>query len=140
MRKILLIGLVFAGVACKTPQKAMKNSNEDITTAKWQLVEMKDVEDVKPLFQDNLPYFELDVANERISGFAGCNHFNGAFKMANGKIEVNGPLAMTKKLCMDNGENSIIKLFNNADSYQIGNKELILYTEGAKVLSFKPYN
>lgn len=137
MRKILLIGLVFAGVACKTPQNSMKNNKEDILSPKWQLAGMKDIDDLKPLFHDNLPYFELDLANERISGFAGCNHFNGAFKLANGKIEVNGPLAITKKFCLDNGENAFIKLFTNADSYQHSNQLLFFFMDDDKVLTFR---
>lgn len=137
MRKLLLIGLVLAGVACKTPKNLMKNNKEEIPTGKWQLAEMKDVETLASLFQDNLPYLELDPTNERINGFAGCNHFNGAYKLKEGKIEVNGPLAMTKKFCMDNGENAFVKLFVNADAYELKGEELTFYLEGDKVLKFK---
>lgn len=137
MKKLLLIGLILAGVSCSTSKKTKMSANENtMPTGKWTLVEMSGKTELAKLFQVEMPYFELNTEDSSLSGFAGCNRFFGKFKMSNGLIVENGPLGMTKMYCQDNGEDEFIKHFNSANSYELKKGVLTLLVDKEAVLRF----
>lgn len=94
----------------------------------WVLYELNGEKISPEKFPREFPHFEFDLAQQKMSGFAGCNHVNGniSFDYRTIKIE---PLISTKMYCSEtsNIENEILKILRNNPVYHI--KDLHLYLE-----------
>src|SRR5690625_7366039 len=67
--------------------------------------------------------------DETVSGFSGCNHFNGLYKLAGEKkMKFNENMAVSLKACldMDVDERRFLDVFPAADRYIDGGDHLIL--------------
>lgn len=78
--------------------------------------------------QEKEQYFILN-SDGNISGFAGCNHFNGKYELKKeNRISINENLGFTKKLCPDVeiDEGAFLKILLLADNYTIKGDLLFL--------------
>lgn len=78
--------------------------------------------------QEKEQYFILK-SDGNILGFAGCNQFNGKYKLYNrNRISINENLGFTKKLCpdVDIDENAFLKILILADNYTMNDDILFL--------------
>ena len=103
------------------------NDNQ-IVNKYWKLktLEGKNIEMAKN--QAKAQYFILK-SDGTITGFAGCNHFSGTFKLEDGnRIHFNENMAVTMKICPDVNvnENEFLKVFNLTDNYTINGNTLNL--------------
>lgn len=75
-------------------------------------------------------YLQLNAAEERAEGQAGCNRFRGSFTLpAAGELRF-GPLLATKMACPDlNTETAFLTALNNARRYRISADTLYLHGE-----------
>jgi heat shock protein HslJ len=72
-----------------------------------------------------------------LSGFTGCNDFNGNFSLDGTKINLD-PGAMTKKACEGSGENDFLGALQQVSNFKV-NKDKLTLLDGAKeLLSFVP--
>lgn len=97
-----------------------KNDNE-IVNKYWKLktLEGKSIEMAEN--QEREQYFILK-SDGTVSGFAGCNQFNGQFKLSEGnRIRFNENLGLTMKSCpdVDINENEFMEVFKLTDNYTI---------------------
>lgn len=97
-----------------------ENENE-IVNKYWKLktLEGKDIEMTKN--QEKEQYFILN-SDGTVSGFAGCNQFNGQFELSDGnRIRFNENLALTMKICpdVDINEGEFMEVFKLTDNYTI---------------------
>lgn len=126
MRNLFLAAISIATIlfSC-SPMK--ENNSADTSTEKqivnkyWKLtiLEGKAVKMTKS--QEKEQFFILK-SDGKINGFAGCNNFNGAYKLEKGnRIRIDKNLAVTMKLCNDAGikEREFLEVFNLADNYNI---------------------
>jgi len=94
----------------------------------WALVEVNGKKLSPDLFPHEFPHFEFDLAQQKMSGFAGCNQVNGSlhFGFRNMIIE---PLISTRMYCSETSqiENEILNILRNKPTYHI--KDLKLYIE-----------
>lgn len=135
--KLHLITFVFAAIILNScgPSKSTDSMNKDNskfsvipTETFWQLesLEGKDFSDFQN--NDSKIGFTLFEDNNRISGFAGCNHFFGTYNFEEGnRIGFSG-LGSTKMACPDVGfnENEFLKIFGLADNYTLNGNTLSL--------------
>ncbi len=77
-------------------------------------------------------------ADGKLSGLAGCNRFNGDYKLHNAKLSV-GPLAVTKKACLPeiNGQEiQFLNAISSVDNFSFDAKNsLILKTADGKIIT-----
>ncbi len=104
----------------------------------WLLTKIKGA--VVEAAQVNTPQMEIHLRDGRIHGNDGCNSFNGAITQIGQKELRFGPIAATKKFCVNNME--LPKQFHAAlakvQSYSIQNNSLALFNAaGDEVLTFK---
>jgi len=72
-----------------------------------------------------------------LSGFTGCNNFNGKFSLDGTKMNLD-PGAMTKKACEGSGENDFLGALQQVSNFKV-NKDKLTLMDGAKeLLSFVP--
>jgi heat shock protein HslJ len=78
--------------------------------------------------QEREQYFMLK-SDGTVSGFAGCNYFNGTYTLKEGmRLKFEENMALTMKACPDIEENEteFLKVFTLADNYTIANDKLSL--------------
>ena len=78
-----------------------------------------------------------------LSGFSGCNNYNGGYKLTGnttefGKTITIGPLASTAMYCADtaNLESSYLSILQQTQTYSITNDKMLLRGAGLAVLSY----
>ncbi len=84
------------------------------------------------------PRLEINLTNQQVYGFDGCNEFNGNIeKIDTGKIEI-GDMNSTLKACDElNVSDSFNQAFSKIATYQLKNLELTFYDKnGVEVLAF----
>jgi len=79
-----------------------------------------------------------------LSGFAGCNNYNGKYVLSGqttefGKAISIGPIASTKMYCADtmNLETTYLTILQNTNTYSINNNTMITRSTGLDQLSFE---
>lgn len=103
------------------------NDNE-IVNKYWKLIELDGQEVQMADNQEREQYFMLK-SDGSITGFAGCNHFNGEYELFEGnRISMNKNMAMTLMLCpdVDVDESAFLNVFELTDNYTIKDKILSL--------------
>jgi heat shock protein HslJ len=135
--KLHLITFIFTAIVLNScgPSKSTDPMSNDTTVFSeiptetfWQLesLEGKDFSNFKN--GDNKVGFTLFEADNRISGFAGCNHFFGTYNFEEGnRIGFSG-LGSTKMACpsVEFNENEFLKIFGLADNYTLNGNTLSL--------------
>lgn len=99
----------------------VRAKDNEIVNKYWKLKTL----DGKPVKmaknQEREQYFTLK-SDGTVSGFAGCNQFNGQYKLEDGnRIRFNENLAMTMKSCLDLelNESEFMEVFQLTDNYTI---------------------
>lgn len=88
-------------------------------------------------FPQELPRLELNPRDSTVMGTTGCNNLNGKLTVAdNGSLRF-GPIATTKKYCMNVPEPAFLDFLTRTNSYKREGLTLTLLAEGNPVLRFK---
>ena len=102
-----------------TLYKEKKDIN-DITEKYWKLIEINS----NPVVLDENnrePYLILKKENSRVTGFGGCNNFNGSYNLERmNKIQFS-KMVSTKIFCLNNMEieQQLYQAFETADNYTL---------------------
>lgn len=143
MKKVIkvlsVIGITsFILASCSTtgPSATIINRNNKSTlyNSTWKLVE--DSEVVKGLNDQEVSLI-IDNEEFKVTGFAGCNHFNTTAELNNNQIKF-GPIASTKMLCPNSStEDAFLSVLDKVDRYEIKGNDLYLYKGNLLLLQFK---
>ncbi len=109
-------------------------SENGIVNKYWKLTKLEGDAVQMAVNQEREQYFILR-SDGSISGFAGCNQFNGQYELINGNhISFKDNMAMTLQACpdVDVDESAFMKVFSLTDSYTIDGDTLSL-NEGERV-------
>lgn len=73
--------------------------------------------------------FNIEGQKRRITGFSGCNSYNGRFTLKNDRLEITDPLSTKRKCSPDklDLEKRIFKTFTKVTRYTLKRGELTLY-------------
>jgi hypothetical protein len=102
--------------------------DEGIVNKYWKLKTLEGQPVKMTANQEKEQYFILK-SEGTINGFAGCNQFNGTFKLEDGnRIHFNENMAVTMKICPDVNikESDFLEVFTLADNYTINGNTLNL--------------
>ncbi|MFB9293302.1 META domain-containing protein [Persicitalea jodogahamensis] len=139
--KSSLIALVFValsvtGCSDNHPRKVKgdaletlnKTDQNPITEKYWKLVTLAGREVIMSKNQERESYFILKTDQNRVTGFAGCNTFNGTYTLEKGSRIRFSPLATTRKACsdVDISEPEFLRVFGLTDNYTIKGDTLTL--------------
>ncbi|HUH47406.1 MAG TPA: META domain-containing protein [Arenibacter sp.] len=102
--------------------------NDPITEKYWKLKTLEGKEVKMADNQEREAYFMLKGADNRITGFSGCNGFSGTYNLENGNRISFSRIAMTMKACpdVDLNESEFLKIFELADNYTVNGDTLML--------------
>lgn len=117
---LLLLFFFIITAACKT--------NQPSTTMKANLIDgeweanyiMGTPKGIQELFPNGNPTILFNSSESSMSGFAGCNNFNGSFSMDGRQISIPENLAVTRKMCPDmSGENTFLEILQKVNAYSV---------------------
>jgi copper homeostasis protein (lipoprotein) len=105
-----------------------KVSFDNIITEKyWKLIELNGKKFTLTGNQKKEPYFILKNENNRVTGFTGCNSFNGSYEISAGNRIRFSKTISTMMACMDvDYENNYLRVFDVADNYSLKGDTLSL--------------
>lgn len=86
----------------------------------------------------------LHFEDGQVSGSASCNSFGGSY-ITDGDILNFGDLFMTEMYCMDpegimDQESAYLQLLGDANSFEIQDGTLVIFSSGHETLTFQPAN
>ena len=89
------------------------------------------------LFETDKPTLKIEVYKNLISGFSGCNSYNGNIKIDKSKIILTEGIIATEIGCGDNvWENDYFKRLGDIQSFQLRNDTLKLQNSNNKSMTF----
>ncbi len=138
---IMLSALTLVGCgASKTDTVKDTNSNTPLGQTYWVLEELDGQKISQAQEQDREIGFKLDPAENRVSGFAGCNSFFGEYRLEEGNRIYFSAFGATKMACPDSqfNEQEFLNTFSEATSYRIvGDRLELLIGKRAPLAVFK---
>lgn len=134
--------IVLTIVSCNTTKKSnqtttgnstnMSGNNtvtsEDITNSTWQLTQLEGAAVDQSDTEGDKIHFVLHGADSTVTGYSGCNIFNGTYSLEKGNRIKFSKMASTRMACRDAkvNENEVLKVFELADNYTINGEALML--------------
>ena len=129
---ILSLVIVFASFLFQSCSEA--KINEADLKGTWVLKNLNQ-EAASDAFKGNIPNLEFDFEKKTISGYSGCNRFNGAFTLEGNVFKV-GNLATTQMLCLEaNKEGEFIGALSTSTGLVLALENQVLsFKDGDKVI------
>ena len=109
----------------------------EITNKCWKLLEL-DGKSVKMADNQEREQFVMFSNEGIVSGFAGCNHFNGFYKLPEmNQISIDEKISSTLKICpdVDVDESAFLKALTMGSRFQLDNERMILLGRDGKKLA-----
>ena len=104
---------------------------------RWVLESLNGKTMTKDDFSREFPYMEINAADNRFSGFAGCNRMNGVLFFEKGLLRFT-KVATTRMVCgPSNKEAEFLKALQRSTTYSIGNNRLTLSNPSGILTVFK---
>ena len=99
------------------------NLNEgDKLFSKWKIIKIEGIKNMAIH-----PSIQFEKEESTVSGFAGCNNFNGGFTLQGKELKF-GPIAATRKMCNDMTiEDQFLQQLSKVARYEVVKRELYLY-------------
>jgi heat shock protein HslJ len=123
--------------SCDTLKKASSEPLSLLSSKTWNLESLMGKAISSNDFTSAIPSL-LFSKDSKLSGFTGCNNFNGSFNLSGMGLGID-PGAMTKKACAGDGEKKFLNALSQVKSFDITGDKLKLFGDGGKdLLSFVP--
>lgn len=123
--------------ACQSTGSGQNEENVSFEDTYWQL-EIMEGKTIVADERNRMINLTLAAAEQRVSGYSGCNRLSGGYKLDGSRIEFL-PFMSTKMACPwnDNLEMSFFNALAKVDAYNVeGSKMNLLDKEGEIVMSF----
>lgn len=128
--KIQLAGLALMAitiVGCNSTKNTVDSTdsqsmdNTEINNTDWELITLEGQDMDQSTIQGEKTHFTLNSADNTISGYSGCNIFNGNYKLEDGGRISFSQIGSTRMACPDaeTNENEVLKVFELADNYTV---------------------
>lgn len=135
----LILAISFLFSACYGTQEQVKKVQESLS-GNWELIGLLyEKNTIDGLFPSKRPTVSFDIENEIVSGFNGCNTFNGPIFSNRLSLTVFiKKVKSTKMACGSDGEKVFMQLLGQITSYRIDEQnELELFIKTQRIMSFK---
>lgn len=123
LKRISLLFL-FTIIACHVQQSQKIAEENTITDKTWKLIELNG-NTITQNENQKAPYFILNSETEAISGYSGCNSFNGGYTITRGNQIKFSKMISTMMACMDVPyEQEFLNVFETVDNYFLSGNTL----------------
>jgi len=133
MRNFVLILILL--LSMQSVSNAQEKGNLPLTDTEWLLTNLN--EKVINKNEEGLSSFIVFSADNTFKGFAGCNKFQGLYKIENGKLNLD-KIGATKMECeQSNNEEEFLKALNKIVSFRIVKNQLMLKDKSKAIAVFE---
>ena len=133
MKNVLLLFCLLVGGAFVS--KAQEKGNLPLTDTQWTLTNLN--EKVINKNDEGLASFIVFSADNTFKGYAGCNKFQGSYKIENGKLTCDKVGATKMKCENNNNEEEFLKTLNKVVSFKIVKNQLMLKDKNKTIAVFE---
>lgn len=114
------------------PLAAFKKQNVELSGTSWQVTSINNGKQAVTSLVKDSKLTSVFNADGKLSGSAGCNHYNASYKMAEKSLRI-GTIAATRKMCAKpegvmEQETLFLKALATVATYQVEGKRLELRT------------
>lgn len=89
------------------------------------------------LYPEKKPEITFNIAERRMSGFAGCNNINGSFNATKYTISFANEIAMTRMICGNmQGESTFMDVLKSIDNWSVQGTTLQLNAGPVMMMRF----
>lgn len=131
--------LVISTAGCVRHTPGSEATTVSLVETEWRLIELNSAPSIDPE-GDSKPYMRFLTEGSRLTGSTGCNNFNGQFTQDGTGLRV-GPLAMTRRACLDQELNVQEQKFAAAleamTRYTISEGTLTIYSPDGRLARFR---
>lgn len=119
-------------MSCATTEKQNntepQNPQQEVTNTTWELIELEGKQIDQSQMEGKKIQITLNQADQKIIGFAGCNHFNGSYNLDDGYRLNFSKIASTKMACPKSeiNESQFLEILNMTDNFRVQNEKLFL--------------
>lgn len=134
---ISIIALLLFFQGCKTVSNTGVEDlpEADMINNSWILKSMNG-EDVDQAFGDQKPSLNINLDENKVTGFGGCNNYFGGITLSGDSIKI-GPLGATMMACPEmDVEHKYMRLLESIETFEVNKSELSLLLEGVPVLIY----
>ncbi|WP_377703449.1 META domain-containing protein [Pseudoduganella sp. UC29_71] len=125
-------GMLALAAGCSTTGASGSAPSASLTDTSWQLAELGG----QPAGKQSLKF---DSSKGIVSGSGGCNNFTGAYQWSGKSLKM-GPLASTRRACMDDAsgkqENAYLQALDATRTWKVEGKTLILSGDSGQLARF----
>jgi heat shock protein HslJ len=125
-------GVLALAAGCSTSGIGGSAPGASLTDTSWQLAELGG----QPAGKQSLKF---DSSKGIVSGSGGCNNFTGAYQWSGKSLKM-GPLASTRRACMDEAsgkqENAYLQALDATRTWKVEGKTLILSGDSGQLARF----
>jgi len=108
----------------------------DMLENNWVLTSMNGT-DLDEAFSERKPDLKINLEDDKVSGFGGCNNYFGGIVLKGDSIKI-GPLGSTMMACPSmEAEHKYMGLLEKVEMFKVNDKELKLLYKGIPTLVFK---
>lgn len=134
MKNIVLL-ILFLVLSNGFITQAQDKGNLPLTETNWSLTNLN--EKVINKNEEGLASFIVFSNDNTFKGFAGCNKFQGVYKIENGKLNLE-KIGATKMECEQmNNEEEFLKTLNKVISFKIVKNQLMLKDKSKTIAVFE---
>lgn len=119
-------------MSCATTEKQTnqesQNTQQEVTNATWELIELEGKQIDQSQMKGEKIQIILNQADQKITGFSGCNHFNGTYNSANAYSLNFSDIASSRMACPNSkiNESQFLEVLNMTDNFRIQDEKLFL--------------
>ncbi|HEY2583829.1 MAG TPA: META domain-containing protein [Mucilaginibacter sp.] len=123
MKKIIIAALISGCLllAC-TAKKAITTPDPSKLAGTWELNSITGSStSFNELYPNKKPTIVFDLVTNKISGYTGCNSFNGPLNVDVNKINFTEAMATTRMFCQGQGENVFMETLKKVNTWSVSN-------------------
>ncbi len=126
--KTIILSIVISFVSCNA-SKNKKTKNQKMFATNYIVEKLESKKELT-----TKPTILFDLEKNKISGFAGCNQYNGSFTKKDNTITFSG-ITATKMYCQNISiEKDFLKALSNTASYKISENKLVFLDKNDTIL------
>ena len=129
---LVLTAIGLTACTCQTEEIALEDTP-------WVLESYGEPGNLQAVLEDTEITALFDSAEDKVSGSAGCNNYFAGYEINNNEVSIIAPVGSTEMYCegIMEQEDRYLELLESAETFQIQDKKLHIFSSGGQKLIFK---
>lgn len=126
----------------ETAKEATENQDRrqfaSALSGEWELTYIEGIpKEFDQFYTTKKPVLRFNMAANQVSGHTSCNTFSGPFTINQSRIDLKGPMKMTKMYCEGGGEEAFLEALQRVTSFSSDGNTLDLIAGDIGIMQFQ---